>query len=295
MERLKGALPSGSLQQPCLELWRSAGYRIDVKERSLFPTIDDPELELILLRPQEIPQYVAEGKIDFGIAGFDCVVECDCEQEVIEMGEFVFSKKSKKPTVWVLAVAEDSPFQEVNDLKGKLIVTEFVRMTRKFLFAKYFTQDEVDVRFSWGATEVKPGRFCDAILEATETGESLRRNGLRIIARVLESTPRFIADPAAYADPLKREKMEDIVLMLKGALDAEGKVFLAMNVELENLDRVVEILPALYSPTMSPLMKRGWFALSTVIEETVVRVIIPKLKRAGATCIVESPVSKLIM
>lgn len=220
MKKLLGALPSGSLQQPCLELWRNAGYRITVPDRSLYPQIDDPEIELLLLRPQEIPRYVAEGKLDFGICGYDCMVECACEEQVVTMAEFTFSKVSRHPTTWVVAVPNDSAIKEPADLAGKSIDTEFVTMTKRWLQGLGI---EAPVRFSWGTTEVKPGRFCDAIVEATETGNSLRRNGLRIVAEVLKSTPRFIASPEAFADPWKREKMEDIALMLRATLDAEGK------------------------------------------------------------------------
>lgn len=288
---VNGGLPVGSLQKACIELWRSAGYKIVVEERSFFPTIDDPELDLILLRPQEIPRYVAEGKLDFGITGYDCIVECECENRVTEMAELIFSKVSRKPTRWVLAVPVDSPIQVSTDLEGKSIDTEFVTMTRRWLDRQGI---QADVRFSWGATEVKPGRFCDAIVEATETGGSLKRNGLRVVAEVLRSTPRFIANPVAFADPRKREKMEDIVLMLKGVLDAEGKVFLEMNVAEKNLPAVLELLPALQVPTISSLVRAEGYAVKSIVDETVVRTIIPKLKRAGARDIVESPITKLI-
>ncbi|HLD08364.1 MAG TPA: ATP phosphoribosyltransferase [Candidatus Peribacterales bacterium] len=291
-KKLKGQLPAGSLQQANLELWRSAGYKIGVKERSLFPTIDDPELDLILVRPQEIPRYVAEGKADFGITGSDCIAECECEDRVVEMAELVFSKVSRKPTRWVLAVSQDSPIQGLQDLNGTSIDAEFVTMTNRWLSARGI---QATVRYSWGATEVKPGRFCDAIVESTETGESLMRNGLRIVAEVMQSTPRFIANPVSFADPWKREKMEDIVLMLQGALAAEGKACLTMHVREENLETILPIIPALRSPTVSRLASEGWFSLTAIIDEMVVRVIIPKLKRAGAEGIIESPISKLIM
>lgn len=290
-KQLTGALPSGSLQKPCLELWGNAGYCIRVDERSLTPSVDDPELDLILMRPQDIPYYVALGNLDFGICGYDCMVERGCETRVKEMAELVFSKVSRKPTRWVLAVKDASPFQTVKDLQGKRIATEFVTMTRAWLLQK---QVDASVEHSWGATEVKPGRVCDAIVEVTESGASLMRNGLRIIDDVLQSTPRFIANPAAFEDPWKREKMEDIVLMLKGSMDAEGKVGLMLNVSAANLEAVLGCLPALRSPTVSSLAKKGWFALNTIVGETTVRVMIPQLKRAGAVDIVEYRVSKLI-
>lgn len=288
---LQGALPVGSLQQACMELWCSAGYRLMLEERSYLLSVDDPGLDLVLVRPQEIPRYVAEGRLDFGICGFDCMVECECESRVVEMAELVFSKVSRKPTLWVLAVPVDSPIREVSDLQGKSIDAEFVTMTRRWLQQQNV---EATVRFSWGATEVKPGRFCDAIVEATETGRSLRRNGLRVIAEVLRSTPRFISRPEAYADPWKREKMEDIVIMLQGTLAAEGKVGLMMNVREENFPAVVKLLPALHAPTVAPLAEPGWVAVSTIVDETVVRVIIPRLKQTGAEGIVEFPVSKIV-
>lgn len=288
---LSGALPSGSLQKPCMELWASAGYKIRVEERSCHPTVDDPDLNLILLRSQDIPRYVANGKLDFGICGYDCTVEAGCVEDVVEMSELIFSKVSRVPIKWVLAVKADSAIQNIGDLQGKLIQTEFAGMTRRWLREQNV---EATVEFSWGTTEVKAGRFCDAIVEATETGNSLRKNGLRIVAEVLQSTPRFIASKAAYDDPWKREKMEDIVLMLKGALDAEGKVWLTFNLPADNLPTVVQILPALQAPTISPLAGEGWVSLNTIIDEAVVRTIIPKLKRAGAVHIVESPISKLI-
>ncbi|MBI3332277.1 ATP phosphoribosyltransferase [Candidatus Peregrinibacteria bacterium] len=272
-------------------MWRSANYQINLAERSLFPVIDDSEISLMLLRPQEIPRYMAEGKLDFGICGYDCLVECECEERIVEMAELVFSKQSRKPTIWVLAVSASSPIRCRSELSGKSIQTEFVTMTRRWLAKNSI---EANVQFSWGATEVKAGRFCDAIVEATETGNSLRRNGLIILDEVLRSTPRFIANPEAYADPWKREKMEDIVFNLRGVLDAEGKSWISLNVTQEDLQKVVQILPALCSPTEARLNKEGWSSLTAVVDEAVIRAILPKLKRAGAADIVVSPISRVI-
>lgn len=291
MKKLTGALPSGSLQQPCLELWKNAGYRITVPERSFFPQIDDPEIELLLLRPQEIPRYVAERKLDFGICGFDCMMECVCEERVVTMAEFTFSKVSRHPTTWVLAVPNGSPIVQTSDLTGKTIATEFVTMTRRWLQALGI---EAIIEFSWGTTEVKPGRFCDAIVEATETGNSLKRNGLRIVAEVLKSTPRFIASSEAFADPWKREKMEDIALMLRATLDAEGKVGLMLNAKRSDCEGIIAFLPALQKPTVCSLSDPDWVSITSIVDEAVVRQIIPVLKRAGAEGIVEYPIGKLI-
>jgi len=291
--KLVGALPAGSLQEPCLDLWRKAGYQLTLGERSYFPSVDDPDLDLILLRPQEIPQFVAEGMLDFGICGYDCILEARCEDRIFKLTELMFSKVSRQPTTWVLAVPEDSSIREIGDLeKGSIIYTEFVSMTLDWLKKK---GTEADVRFSWGATEVKPGRFCDAIVEATETGRSLRKNGLRIVAEVEKSTARFITSRGARDCSWKSDKMDDIVLMLRGTLDAEGKVGLMLNVRRENLPAVTEVLPSLHSPTISSLTDPEWCAVNTIIEETIVRAMIPRLKRAGAMGIVEYPLNKIIL
>ncbi len=290
---LNGALPAGSLQSPCLDLWRNAGYRVTHSDRSYFLTVDDPEVDLILLRPQEIPRYVAEGSLDFGICGYDCILECDAEDQVVELGELVFSKVSRAPLRWVVAVPIDSPIREVADLDGKRIDTEFVFMTQRWL---QLQNVQSDLRFSWGTTEVKPGRgFCDAIVEATETGGSLERNRLREVAEVCRSTPRFIASRKAFADSRKREKMEDIALMLRSTLDAEGKEGMMMNVRRQDSERVIAFLPALQKPTMASLSDPDWVSITTIVEETVVREIIPQLKRAGAEGIVTFPIQKLIL
>ncbi len=290
---VSGALPSGSLRDPCIDLWLSAGYRMTVSDRSYFPKIDDPEIDLILLRPQEIPRYIAEGSLDFGICGYDCILECNAEDQVVELAELVFSKVTRAPLRWVVAVPIDSPIREVADLDRKRIDTEFVFMTQRWLQSK---QIQADLRFSWGTTEVKPGRgFCDAIVEATETGGSLERNNLREVAEVCRSTPRFIAGRKAFDDPWKREKMEDIALMLRSTLDAEGKEGLKMNARRIDSERIIAFVPALRKPTVASLSDPDWVSIETIVEETVVREIIPKLKRAGAEGIVTFPIQKLIL
>lgn len=288
----KGAIPSGSLRDPCAELWRKADYRLKIEDRSYFPTVDDDELDLILLRPQEIPRYVAQGKLDFGICGWDCVVECDCEKRVVVLDELIFSKASRERTRWVLAVPTDSPLQKVTELWGKLIATEFVRMSRKWLKERSV---QARVEFSWGTTEVKPGRnFCNAVIEATETGRSLKANGLREIDEVMRSAPVFIVNRKALCDPWKKEKMTNLCVMLRSALEAEGKVMLVFNVLKERVPATIRLIPSLESPTVGWLANEDWRSLSTIIDESVVREIIPRLKRAGAKDIVVLPITKLV-
>ncbi len=286
---LKLGIPAGSLQEATAELFRKAGYRIQFASRSYYPSIDDPEIHCTLIRAQEMPRYVQDGKLDCGLTGFDWIVENDAK--VVEMSELVFSKVSRRPVRWVLAVPEDSPIQGPKDLQGKRIATEVVELTRRWL-ASYGVTAQVE--FSWGATEVKPPHLADAIVDVTETGSSLRANNLRIVAEILQSTTRFISNQAAYDDPWKREKMEDMLLMLKGALEAEGKVGLMMNVKRSDLEHVLTVLPALQNPTISSLSNPDWVALNTIIDESRVRVIIPQLRQAGARGIVEYPISKII-
>lgn len=286
---LRLGLPAGSLQEATADLFRRAGYKITYTNRSYYPTIDDPEIECVLIRAQEMARYVQDGVLDAGLTGYDWIIET--KADVVEVAELVFSKVSRRPVRWVLAVPEDSPIQSVKDLEGKRIATEAVGITEQFL-ARHGVKAKVE--FSWGATEVKPPRLADAIVEVTETGSSLRANNLRILEEVLVSTPRFIANRAAYQDPWKRQKIEDIVLMLKGAMAAEGKVSLMMNVPRNKLSEVVAILPALQKPTVAGLSDPDWVAVITVCDETVVRHIIPRLKAAGAQGIVEQPVTKLI-
>jgi ATP phosphoribosyltransferase len=288
---LKLGLPAGSLQEATAELFRKAGYKVTFAGRSYYPAIDDPELHCTLIRAQEMARYVRDGSLDCGLTGYDWVVENDAQDDVVELAELVFSKVSRRPVRWVLAVPNDSPIHAPKDLQGKRIATEVVTITRKWLAEHGVT---ANVEFSWGATEVKPPRLADAIVEVTETGSSLRANNLRIVADLLASTTRFIANPAAAADPWKRRKMDDLVLMLAGAMAAEGKVGLMMNVRRADLDRVIAQLPALKNPTVSNLADPDWVAVNTITAEDTVRHIIPQLKAAGACGIVEYPLNKII-
>ena len=282
-------IPSGSLQNACADLFERAGYRISFPNRSYYPEIDDPEVDCLLVRAQEMARYVEQGVLDAGITGHDWVLETGANVE--ELGEFVFSKVSRRPSRWVLCVPNDSPVQTVKDLEGKRIATEVVNLTRAYLARQGVT---ANVEFSWGATEVKPPRLADAIVEITETGSSLRANNLRIVEEVLTSTPRLIANRAACQDPWKKTKLDNIALMLESCLAAEGRVGLMMNVRNEDLEAVTAILPALQNPTISYLSDPDWVAISTIIDEAQVRVIVPELKKAGATGIVEYPINKVI-
>jgi ATP phosphoribosyltransferase len=286
---LKLGLPAGSLQEATAELFRKAGYKITFSSRSYYPAIDDPEIHCTLIRAQEMARYVQDGSLDCGLTGYDWIVENDAK--VVELAELVFSKVSRGPVRWVLAVPNDSPIQTPEDLRGKRIATEVVNITRKWLAGHGVG---ANVEFSWGATEVKPPRLADAIVEVTETGSSLRANNLRIVCDILTSTTRFIASEAAAADSWKREKMDDLVLMLKGAMAAEGKVGLMMNVRKADLAAVLGILPALKNPTISNLADPQWVAVNTIIDEDTVRHFIPQLKAAGASGIVEYPLNKII-
>jgi ATP phosphoribosyltransferase len=286
---LRVGIPAGSLQEATGDLFRKAGYKLTFQSRSYYPSIDDPEIHCTLIRAQEMPRYVENGSLDCGLTGFDWVQES--QADVTIMTELVFSKVSKRPVRWVLAVPENSEIKTISDLKGKRIATEVVNITNRWLASH---KVEAHVEFSWGATEVKPPRFADAIVDVTETGSSLRANQLRIVAELLESTTRFIANKAAHEDSWKRKKMDDMVLMLKGALAAEGKVGLMMNVPHSSLEEVLKILPALQKPTISSLSDPSWVALNTILDESVVRHIIPKLSLAGAKGIVEYPLNKII-
>lgn len=288
---LKLGLPAGSLQEATAELFRKAGYKVTFASRSYYPTIDDPEIHCTLIRAQEMARYVRDGSLDCGLTGYDWVVENDAQADVTELAELVFSKVSRRPVRWVLAVPNDSPIRGPKDLQGKRIATEVVNITRKWLAVHGVT---ANVEFSWGATEVKPPRLADAIVEVTETGSSLRANNLRIVADLLTSTTRFIANPAAAADPWKRQKMDDLVLMLRGAMAAEGKVGLMMNVRRADQAAVLAVLPALQKPTISALSDPDWVDVMTILDEDTVRHIIPKLKAAGACGIVEYPLTKII-
>jgi ATP phosphoribosyltransferase len=286
---LKLGLPAGSLQEATAKLFAAAGYRLSFSSRSYYPTIDDPEIECILVRAQEMPRYVEDGSFDCGLTGHDWVLENGAQ--VDELAELVFSKASRRPVRWVLAVPNDSPIRQISDLQGKRIATEIVNLTRRWL-AEHGVQAQVE--FSWGATEVKPPRLADAIVEATETGNSLKANNLRVVSEVLQSTTRFIANKAAANDPWKRQKMDDLILMLRGAMAAEGQVGLMMNVLRADLPAVLSILPALKKPTIAPLSDEAWVAVNTVLDEDTVRHIIPSLKKAGASGIVEYPLNKII-
>lgn len=286
---LKLGIPAGSLQEATGELFRKAGYKITYVSRSYYPSIDDPEIHCTLIRAQEMARYVQDGSLDCGLTGYDWIIENDAQ--VVELAELVFSKVSRRPVRWVLAVPNDSPVQTVKDLQGKRIATEVVNLTRKWLASHGV---EAHVEFSWGATEVKPPKLADAIVEVTETGSSLRANNLRIVADLLQSTTRFIANEKAAADPWKRQKMDDLILMLRGAMAAEGKVGLMMNVRRADLDAVLRILPALQTPTISSLSDPEWVDVNTIIDESVVRHLCPQLKAAGARGIVEYPLNKII-
>ncbi len=286
---LKLGIPAGSLQEATGELFRRAGYKITFNVRSYYPNIDDDEIECLLIRAQEMSRYVEDGVLDAGLTGHDWIVENN--SDVHEVAELVFSKVSRRPVRWVLCVPESSPVQTVKDLQGKRIATEVVGLTTRYLQKHGVT---AKVEFSWGATEVKPPKLADAIVEVTETGSSLRANNLRILEEICQSTTRFIANHAAYADPWKKQKIDDIVVMLRGAMAAEGKVGLMMNAPREKLTEVVALLPALQQPTVSNLSDEHWVAVSTILDESVVRKIIPRLKAAGARGIVEYPLTKII-
>ena len=287
---LKLGIPAGSLQEATAELFRRAGYRITFSSRSYYPTIDDAEIDCLLIRAQEMARYVEDGVLDAGLTGYDWVMETGAD--VHEVCELIFSKVSRRPVRWVLAVPEDSPIQSVKDLEGKRIATEAVGLTTQYLKRHGVT---ARVEFSWGATEVKPPKLVDAIVEVTETGSSLKANNLRIVDQVLESTPRFIANRKAYEnDTWKKQKIDDIALMLAGAMAAEGKVGLMMNVPCEKLAKVLSLLPALQKPTISTLSDKDWVDVNTIVAESLVRQILPRLKSAGACGIVEYPLNKII-
>lgn len=286
---LKLGLPKGSLQESTMKLFRKAGYHISVSTRSYYPEFDDSEIQSMLIRAQEMAGYVENGIIDCGLTGKDWIMEQGAI--VHEVAELIYAKEGLRPVRWVLAVPNDSNIRKVKDLKGKRIATELVGYTKRYL-RKRGIRAEVD--FSWGATEVKPPRLADAIVELTETGSSLRANNLRIVETMLESSTRFIANKNAWKDKWKRQKIENIVLLLKGALAAEEKVGLKMNVHKKSLKKVMSILPAMHSPTISSLTEEGWNDLDVVIDERTVRDIIPKLKAAGATGIVEYQLNKVI-
>ena len=289
MPVLRLGLPKGSLENTTFELFAKAGYKIEGASRSYYPTIDDPEIECLLIRAQEMARYVEQGVLDCGLTGHDWIMETGAD--VHEVAELIFSKVSRRPVRWVLCVPESSPIRSVKDLQGKRIATEAVGLTTRYLEKHGVT---AQVEFSWGATEVKPPKLVDAIVEVTETGSSLKANDLRIIDEVLQSTPRLIANHAAYADPAKRQIIDDMALMLGGAMAAEGKVGLMMNVPRGSLQKVLSLLPALQKPTVANLSDEDWCDVNTILDESIVRQIIPRLKAAGARGIVEYPLNKLI-
>jgi ATP phosphoribosyltransferase len=287
---LRLGLPSGSLQSSTVDLFGRAGYRVSIADRSVFPRIDDEKISAVLFRAQEISRYVADNIIDCGLTGYDWVVENGNEQDVVEICELEYSRASLNPIRWVLAVPEESTAQKAEDLAGSVIATELVNTTRKY-FAERGIQ--VTVEFSWGTTEIK-ARLLDAIVDCTETGSSLRANNLRIIDTLLRSTTRFIANKAAWEIPWKREKMENMAMLLRGAIEARAKVGLKMNVPEEKLAEVVSFLPAEKSPTVSRLSDQAWVAVEVILEEKQERELIPRLKRAGATGIITYPLNKVI-
>jgi ATP phosphoribosyltransferase len=287
---LKLGIPKGSLQDATIALFARAGWNIYASGRSYFPSIDDAELECMLVRAQEMARYVEHGALDAGLTGNDWVLEN--QSDVVRVSSLTYSKQSRTPVRWVLAVPEDSPFQKPEDLAGKTIATELVEFTKRYFAAKNIP---VNVEFSWGATEVKPPTLADAIVEVTETGSSLRANRLRIIETLMESETQLIANKKAWADPWKRAKIETLALMLNGAMAAQNQVGLMLNVEKKNLDAILNVLPALNSPTVSHLRDQNWVAVNTILEQSVVRDVVPRLKAAGGTGIVEYPLSKVVL
>lgn len=283
-------LPKGSLQDATFNMMRKAGFSLQVGSRSYIPSVDDPDLQCRLIRAQEISRYVELGVLDAGITGYDWIYENN--SDVVEVAELLYAKVGLKPVRWVVAVPNDSPIQTVQDLNGKRIATEAVGLTKRYLKKHKVT---AEVEFSWGATEVKAPELVDAIVELTETGSSLRANNLRIMDVVLESTTRLIANKQAWQDAAKRAKVEQIALLLAGALAAETRVLLKMNVPAAKLKAVVAKLPALHTPTVTSLNDAGWHAIESVVEERVVREIVPQLRKAGAEGIIELPLNKVVL
>jgi ATP phosphoribosyltransferase len=288
--KLKLGIPKGSLENATIDLFRRAGFNITTSSRSYFPAIDDPEIECMMIRAQEMARYVEDGVLDAGLTGLDWIEES--EAKVHAVADLIYAKQSFGKVRWVLAVPESSDFQTVKDLEGKIIATELVSTTKRYLVANGV---EAKVEFSWGATEVKPPVLADAIVEVTETGSSLRANKLRIIETVLESNTQLIANLGSWRDPWKRRKMEDVRMLLEGAINALGKVGLMLNVRRDCLPAILNILPALKNPTISTLSDENWVAVHTILDELTVRNIIPRLKEAGGQGIVEYPLNKIVM
>ncbi len=282
-------LPKGSLQDSTFKIFEKAGYNLRVDDRSYFPTIDDVEIECVLLRAQEIGTYVEDGVLDAGITGIDWVKETNAQVE--EVGELIYAKQGLKPVKWVLAVANESPVQSVKDLEGKRIATEVVNLTKSYLKANGVT---AKVEFSWGATEIKARGLVDAIVDVTETGSSFRANNLRVVDTLLTSTTRMIANKESWKDEWKQKKMKEVMMLLKGVLLAETKVEMLMNVRKTDLQKVLSVLPALNTPTVSELSNKDWCDVITIVDKTAARSLIPKLKEAGAEGIVEIPINRII-
>ena len=288
--KLKLGIPKGSLENATIDLFRRAGFAITTSSRSYFPGIDDPDIECMLIRAQEMARYVEDGILDAGLTGRDWVMEN--EADVVAVADLIYAKQSFGKVRWVLAVPESSSFRSVKDLEGKIIATELVATTRRYLAGHGVT---AKVEFSWGATEVKPPVLADAIVEVTETGSSLRANNLKIIDTVLESNTQLIANRQSWLDEWKRRKLEDMKMLLEGAINALGKVGLMLNVHQDNLEAVLAVLPALKRPTISHLSDQEWLAVNTILDESTVRTIIPRLKQAGGEGIVEYPLNKIVL
>jgi ATP phosphoribosyltransferase len=288
--KLKLGLPKGSLENATIDLFRRAGFNIATSSRSYFPSIDDPDIECMLIRAQEMARYVEDGVLDAGLTGKDWIEENGAQ--VHRVCDLIYAKQSFGKVRWVLAVPEAAPIRSVKDLEGKIVATELVETTKRYLAANGVN---AKVEFSWGATEVKPPELADAIVEVTETGSSLRANKLRIVETVLESNTQLIANCASWTDDWKRHKLEDIRMLLEGAINALGKVGLMLNVSRGDLEAVLAVLPALKKPTISHLSDDDWVAVNTILDESTVRTIIPRLKKAGAQGIVEYPLNKIIL
>lgn len=290
MKALKLGIPKGSLEEATVELFRRAGWKIRSNSRNYFPSVDDPNLRLSLVRAQEMSRYVHDGVLDAGLTGKDWILEND--SRVVEVCDLVYSKTSTRPARWVLVVPADSPVVRPEDLAGKKISTELVRFTQRYFEERGIS---VDVEFSWGATEAKVVEgLCDAIVEVTETGSTIKAHGLRIVETLLETNTKFIANPVAWEDPWRREKIEQLALLLQGALKADGMVGLKMNVPGNRLEDVIDLLPSLQAPTIAHLHRSDWLSLEAVVGEAVVRELIPRLLKTGATGIIEYPLNKIL-